>query len=210
MRRLLVPGLLLSQTAVVWFIAGAERPPAPPDLAGFPAVLGEWSAIGEDPAAAQVREISKADRLLSRYYLDRTGETAAHFLVAWYRSQRDGIRQPHQPKMCLLGSGWLPVAESDMRIVTAAGTVTARRYLVARRRERAAVLYWYQTPRRALAGEWETKFWLGLDALRARRSDAALVRITIPAPPGCEEAVFTRAAALARLGYPALRRWWPR
>jgi EpsI family protein len=210
MRRLLVPGWLAVQAVGVWWLAGGEQAPAAPLLDGFPAALGEWRAVSEDPAAGQMRELSRADRLLSRYYGDGGDAPLAQLLVAWYRSQRDGVRQPHQPKVCLAASGWTALAESGERIETADGVVAARRYLVARGAERTAVLYWYQTRHRVLAGEWEMKFWVGVDGVRERRSDAALVRITVPAPAGEEARAFERAARLARRAYPALRAWWPR
>ena len=90
-----------------------------------------------------------------------------------------------------------------MRLDTASGELTAKRYLVTRRRERAAILYWYQTPRRALAGEWEAKLWVALDAVRDRRTDVALVRIVVPAAEGREAQAFDAAAGFARSVYPA-------
>lgn len=210
MRRFLVPGFLVAQALAVWVVAGTERPPAMPDLARFPIQLGEWTRLAEDATAAEMMGTAKPDRLLSRYYTQRQTGATAHLLVAWYQSQRGGNRQPHQPKVCLLGSGWLPVSEGEMRVETTSGALTARRYLVSRRREQAAILYWYQTPRRALAGEWEAKLWLALDAARDYRTDAALVRIVVPVTSGEEAQAFAAAAQFARSAYPVLRKHLPR
>jgi EpsI family protein len=208
-RKLAVPAFLLAQALGVWLVAGWERPPAPPDLALLPATLGEWRSLGEDPMPAATQASTNADRLLSRYYGRRERGAPAQFLVAWYRSQRGGDRQPHQPKICLLGTGWLPVSEQVARIATPSGTFTATRLLIVRRHERAAVLYWYQSRRRAVASEWESKFWLAVDAARDHRSDGALVRIVVPAMGGREKEAFDAATALARSVWPALCERWP-
>jgi EpsI family protein len=79
------------------------------------------------------------------------------------------------------------------------------RYIVAKGPERPVVLYWYQTLRRVIAGEWAAKFWLMSDALRDNRTDTALVRIVVWAPPGGDESATDGAAGFARSLYPALR-----
>ena len=70
--------------------------------------------------------------------------------------------------------------------------------------------YWYQTPRRVLVGEWESKFWLALEAARDHRSDAALVRVVVPAIAGHDDRAVEFTAAFARKIYPLLRNCLPR
>lgn len=206
----LVPAFLVAQAFAVWLIAGVEHPPAPPDLAALPDQVGEWTRSADDPAAAELKQVTQADRLLSRYYINRPSGVTANLLVAWYQSQRGGNRQPHQPKICLLGSGWIPVSDRELRLDTAAGAIPVKSYVVFRRRERAAVLYWYQTPRRALSGEWEAKFWLALDAARDHRTDAALVRIVVPVAGNRDDRAIDSAVAFAGNIYPLLRKCLPR
>jgi EpsI family protein len=46
--------------------------------------------------------------------------------------------------------------------------------------DRAVVLYWYAVHGRVLASELASRFWLLHDALTLGRSDAALVRLSVP------------------------------
>lgn len=205
----LVPVFLAGQGLLVYWSAGTEHPPAPPALSQFPATFGGWKELREDPIDADVANTLRADRLLSRTYIDRASESAG-FLVAWFQSQRAGASQPHSPKVCLPASGWTPASTGEMTISTAAGAITVNRYVVASRSERAVVLYWYQTSRRAIAGEWASKLWLVAGALRDRRTDTALVRIVVEVQPGNDEGATARAADFARSVYPALLDQLPR
>jgi EpsI family protein len=205
LRWLLVPGFLAAQALLIHLAAGGERPPAPPDLATFPARVGAWTRLADDPIAADVAAQLKADRLLSQTYIDPSTGAVANLFVAWFNSQRGGDRQPHSPKVCLPGSGWIPEETGEITLETAAGSIRVNRYVATNRGAHAEILYWYQTPRRAVAGEWAAKIWLVADALRDRRTDTALVRIVVPLTPGRTAA----AAAFARAVYPPLRELLP-
>jgi EpsI family protein len=76
--------------------------------------------------------------------------------------------------------------------------------------QRAVVAYWYQTPRRVMAGEWEAKFWLAADALRDRRSDTTLVRIFVWDGKGGDAEASEAAVRFTRTVYPMLRDYLPR
>ena len=89
-------------------------------------------------------------------------------------------------------------------MATRAGAITVNRYGVASRSERAVVLYWYQTSRRAIAGEWASKFWLVADALQDHRTDTALLRIVVEDQSGGDERATRTAAGFARSVYPVL------
>ena len=211
-RKSLVPVFLAAQALLVHWGQGTERPPAPPPLANFPAALGGWNKLRDDPVDPDTAATLRADRLLSRTYVNADGERVG-FLVAWFQSQRAGFSQPHSPKVCLPASGWTPVFTGEVSLDTTAGRIDANRYLVANRGERALVLYWYQTSRRTTAGEWASKFWLVADALRSRRTDTALVRVVVEDRPGSDAGATqaTRTAAdFARAAYPVLRGQLPR
>jgi EpsI family protein len=205
----LVPVFLAAQGLLVYWTAGTEHPPAPPALSQFPASFGGWTELHEDPIDADVANTLRADRLLSRTYAQGAGVEAG-LLVAWFQSQRAGASQPHSPKVCLPASGWTPESSSELRVATDAGALTVNRYVVANRGERAVVLYWYQTPRRAIAGEWASKVWLVASALRDRRTDTALVRIVVKSTPEGDARATSTAADFTRLAYPLLRQQLPR
>jgi EpsI family protein len=208
--KILVPVFLAGQGLLVYWTGGREDPPAPPPLFEFPASFAGWTEQREDPIDADVANTLRADRLLSRTYVNRAGVEAG-LLVAWFQSQRAGASQPHSPKVCLPASGWTPESSGELSLASAAGELTLNRYVVANGQERAVVLYWYQTPRRAMAGEWASKFWLVADALRDRRTDTALVRIVVGSNNLGMDEVGTRSASdFARAVYPLLLEKLPR
>jgi EpsI family protein len=97
----------------------------------------------------------------------------------------------------------------EVTVDTRAGAIRINRYVVDKGTQHAVVLYWYQTPRRVIAGEWAAKFWLAADALRDKRTDTALVRVTTWASGG-DQAATAVATGFARDLYPALREYLPR
>ncbi len=151
-----------------------------------------------------------ADRLLSRTYFETATGSLASLFVAWFQTQRGGVRQPHSPQACLPASGWTPEVKGEVTLDTTAGSITVNRYVVANGTLRAVVLYWYQTPRRVVASEWAAKLWLLADALRDKRTDTALVRVTVWSGEGRDEAATKAAIGFARAVYPQLREYLPK
>jgi EpsI family protein len=212
--KLLVPAFLVAQAVLVHISAGTEHPPAPPTLSNFPSHFSEWTELHEDPIDPDVANTLRADRLLSRTYQSSAVALPVGLLVAWFQSQRAGASQPHSPKVCLPASGWEPEATGEMSLATAAGPITVNRYVVANRDQRAVVLYWYQTSRGAVAGEWASKFWVVAGALRERRTDTALVRLVVESRSEDrarrDQLATVAAADFARGVYPLLRTQLPR
>lgn len=206
-RGAIVPVLLAAQILTVRWAAGVEHPPAPPDLSRFTVELGRWKVYSEDPIAADMARELGADRLLSQTYIQTPTGSLASLFVAWFETQRGGVRQPHSPKVCLPASGWTPQVTGEVTLHTAAGAITVNRYVVANGMQRAVVLYWYQTPRRAIASEWTAKLWLVADGLRDRRTDTALVRVMAWPAQGGDDAATTVAMGFAQDLYPLLRQY---
>ena len=210
--KILVPVLLVAEALTVQWAGHAERVPVAPDLNAFPRQIGRWSQSSEISIEPEVQAQLRADRLLDRMYYSGTSAgpvVQAELLVAWFNSQTKGDRQPHSPRVCLPGAGWLPESTSTVRIETPAGQLAATQYIVSKGGFRSAVLYWYQTPRRTIAGEWEAKSWILVDALRDHRTDVALVRIVVPSFNGQDKVATDAAADFARVVYPELRRELP-
>jgi EpsI family protein len=197
--------ILAGQTLLLAWVGRSERPPAVPNLRQIPLEAGQWRAYREDAIAEELQAELRADRLLKRGYWNTASRTEADLFVAWFQTQSGGQRQPHSPKVCLPGAGWVPEAIRTERIDTPAGVIEASRLTANKGDERALILYWYQTPRRAIGGEWEAKFWVVADAIRDRRTDTALVRIVIPARRGSDGAAAAAAAGFAAEIYPRLR-----
>jgi len=205
---LAVPVLLAVQVLVVNTAAGLEHPPQPPSVAGFPAAAGQWKVLHQDPIDLEMATL-KADVLVSQTYLERPTNSSASLMVAWYKTQRDGATQPHSPRVCLPGAGWTPEVADYATVNTATGPITVNRYIVVKGPQRAVVLYWYQTPWRVIASEWAEKFWVAADALRSKRTDAALVRVVVWSTSGWDNAATAVATDFARDVYPALRNYLP-
>ena len=83
------------------------------------------------------------------------------------------------------------------------------RYIVQRGEDKSVVLYWYQTPKRVIASEFEAKYYLVLDSIRYHRSDTALVRVVVPAIGGDEEAAVSAATNFVRSFFVPLRQYLP-
>ncbi len=203
-----VPGFLILQAVLVHFAASAERPPAAPDLLAFPASIGGWEKLREDPIEPDVAAQLGADRLLNRSYVLRTG-AVANLFVAWFQSQSAGTRQPHSPQVCLPGSGWITETSSRLALNVDIGvdaeSIAVNRMNVSKGPLRAVVLYWYQTPRRVIASEWAAKFWVVADGLRDQRTDTSLVRIVVWNDRESDQSTGAYAVELARAAYPVLR-----
>jgi EpsI family protein len=209
-RGALVPLFLGAQILVVHAAASGERPPPPPALARFPAAFGQWKLFRGDPIDEGVANVLGADRLVSQTFIETPTGSFASLLVAWFQTQREGARQPHSPKVCLPGAGWTPRVVDEVTVDTAAGAIRVNRYVVDKGMQHAVILYWYQTPRRVIAGEWAAKFWLAADAWRDKRTDTALVRVTVWPASGGDEAATAVATGFARNLYPTLRGYLPR
>jgi EpsI family protein len=200
-KTILVPLFLAAQAVFIYWTGKFERPPAKPDLTHFPARIGPWERSSELPVDAATEAQLGADQ-------QPNGELANVF-VAWFQSQRGGASQPHSPQVCLPAAGWVPESIGTIDIATSAGTITINKYVIVSGRQRDVVLYWYQTPRRVVAGEWAAKFWLMADALRDRRTDTSLVRVTTWVRHSDVQAATKSAIDLSKQLYPLLRETFP-
>lgn len=208
-KTILVPVFLASQALFVHWTATFEKPPAKPDLTHFPAQMGAWVRSGDLPVDAATEAQLGADRLMNSMYLRQGSGEFANIFVAWFQSQRAGTSQPHSPQVCLPAAGWVPEANGTIDIQTSAGNITVNRYVIASSQQREVVLYWYQTPRRVVAGEWAAKFWLMADALRDRRTDTSLVRVTTWVRDSDVSGATDAAIEISKQLYPLLRETFP-
>jgi len=187
-RRLLILTILLPVQAVLFYgFAGREHVPSYQPLAAFPRQVNGWQMMEEHPLEQEVLDLLKATDTLNRSYRSPEGYPANLYL-AFFATQRAGVT-PHSPKVCLPGSGWLPVGNRVLQVELPEETepLSINRYMVARGADRSLVLYWYQTAHRVIADEYAAKFYLMLDGLRYQRSDTSIVRIVVPISETLEE-----------------------
>jgi len=205
---------LIAATAIV-LSAGltaraARRPPPhqdPPLAATVPYTFAAWQGQEAAPLDAETTTLLGADAYLNRTYV-APGTPPVVLYVAYYANQRPGVSL-HSPLHCLPGTGWETLDVSTVRVpldANASGAV--RQLLIRRHAERAVVLYWYAIHDRMIAGEVQSKLWLIHDGLRFRRSDAALVRLVVPAGAGAVEPAAAHAFAFMRDLVPYLQRIW--
>ena len=209
-RALLVPVFLGGQALLVRVAAGTEHVPPKPDLARLPLKIGNWEKLNEDVISTEVQEQLHADSLLSWNYVQNGTALFGNVFVAWFQSLRGGASQPHSPQVCLPGSGWVAQSTATIPLETAAGSIEVNRYIVTLGAQKATVIYWYQTPRRVIAGEWAAKFWVMPDALRDKRTDTSLVRVVVFNGGRTDAEASAAAEGLARQYYPLLREILPR
>lgn len=149
-------------------------------LKDFPQEMGSWRKRGQD---AQIDEptmkVLRATDYLLRDY-QRNDGAVANLYVGYYASQRDGASY-HSPLNCLPGSGWNLTEPAKRTITTPQGlSFQANQYVIQNGSQRLAMIYWYQGRGRRVASEYWGKVYTVIDSVRLRRSDAAMIRVTVP------------------------------
>jgi EpsI family protein len=165
-------------------------------LNGFTQQIGDWKQTGVDGQLDEptLKVLRASDYLLRDYR--RADGLSANFYVGYYASQRDGATF-HSPLNCLPGSGWTLNEPGRITITSPDGSsFVANRYVIQNGGQRLAMIYWYQGRGRAVASEYWGKVYTVIDSVRLRRSDAAMIRITVPIV-GSDAVALDAAADLA-------------
>jgi EpsI family protein len=194
----MVAVLLGATTGMAYLSHGESTPPAKP-LAEFPSKVAGYTQIIEWPLDKETLDILKVTDYLNRgYWIPGMNRDLMGLYIGYFRSQRTGATI-HSPKNCLPGAGWNPVQESVYQLPLANGsTAPVNLYTLRKGLDEELVLYWYQSHGRIVASEYWGKFYLVYDALRLNRTDAALVRVTIPIENGDEATAKQRAITFAQ------------
>jgi EpsI family protein len=172
----LVAGGILVNTWTYLGEAHVERH----ELRNFPIQLGAWKQEGFDRRFdAQTLSVLRASDYLLRDYRIGKGQTA-NLYIGYYATQRDGASY-HSPLNCLPGAGWNMVEPDRIEISLPSGkSFLANKYVIENGDHREVMIYWYQGRGRMIASEYWGKIYTVLDSVRLRRSDAAMVRVTVP------------------------------
>ena len=206
---LVVTCLMLFQAVAFYHLARNETVPNIAPLRQIAEELGDWESVEEGVMEERTMANLQPDDYLIRSYQKPSGGPRAGLMIAYFR--RTGTdKAPHSPRNCLPGSGWVPNRAGEISLAIAGQTaIPVNRYLVAKGDDKAVVLYWYQTATRAVANEYIAKIYLVLDAIRFRRSDTALVRVSIPVIDNKEDEAERMASEFSRMVYTALKRHIP-
>jgi EpsI family protein len=178
------------------------------ELKNFPVQLGAWKQEGGDQHFdAQTLNVLRAtDYLLRGYRLGN--DQQASLYVGYYATQRDGASY-HSPLNCLPGSGWSMTKPASVTIGLPDGkSFVANKYVIENGNARELMIYWYQGRGRFIASEYWGKIYTVLDSVSLRRSDAAMVRVTVPIT-GSETAALESAREFAAVASEVLPEFVP-
>jgi EpsI family protein len=149
-------------------------------LKDFPEQVGDWRRARPDQVLDDATmAVLRASDYVLRDYRRPDGESA-NFYVGYYASQREGASY-HSPLNCLPGSGWTLSEPGKVMISLPDGSqFAANKYIIENGDYRSLMLYWYQGRGRKVASEYWGKIYTVIDSVRLRRSDGAMVRVTVP------------------------------
>lgn len=150
------------------------------ELKDFPQSVGAWQKTGTDQTLddATLKVLRASDYLL-RDFRKPDGQVA-NLYVGYYATQRTGASY-HSPLNCLPGSGWILSQPGKATITLPDGSsFIANKYVIQNGDYKSFMIYWYQGRGRNVASEYWGKIYTVLDSVRLRRSDGAMVRVTVP------------------------------
>lgn len=150
------------------------------ELKDFPETVGSWQKTGSDQILDdETLKVLRADDYLLRDFR-ASGGKLANLYVGYYASQRSGATY-HSPLNCLPGSGWTLSEPGKARVALPDGTsFAANKYVIKNGDYQSVMVYWYQGRGRNVASEYWGKVYTIFDSVRLRRSDGAMVRVTVP------------------------------
>ena len=177
-------------------------------LKDFPNQVGEWRQGKSDQVLDDATlSVLRASDYLLRDFRRADGQTA-NFYVGYYATQREGASF-HSPLNCLPGSGWTLSAPGKAMIPLPDGSsFAANKYIIENGDYRSLMIYWYQGRGRTVASEYWGKIYTVIDSVRLRRSDGAMVRVTVPLG-NSEEAALQAATDLSSKTAAALGEFVP-
>jgi EpsI family protein len=198
---MLLAGILLLgvQGALMVSLGHPEYLPSPPPLSEFSSSIGTWRENGGSNLEPAVYEMLAPDDYLNRNYADPARHLNVNLFIAYYKTQYKA-KGAHDPKICLPGSGFNPIASKTIEIPTKMGKITANYYLIAKNSAKDVVVYWYQTHDRAFTGDQGLHFSRLFETFTTNRTDMALVRVVVPVlgeniTPAADQAVeFVQSA----------------
>ena len=150
------------------------------ELKDFPETIGSWRKTGTDQILDEptLKVLRASDYLLRDFR--KPGGQVANLYVGYYASQRTGATY-HSPLNCLPGSGWILSEPGKATITLPDGSsFIANKYVIQNGDYKSFMIYWYQGRGRNVASEYWGKIYTVLDSVRLRRSDGAMVRVTVP------------------------------
>jgi len=200
--------VLVMGTAFLSALPNRDAIPVRRTLTNFPAQIGPWQGVSETLSPAIQKVIGATDYLMRFYTLQGKGSILLY--IGYYETQRQG-QTIHSPQNCLPGSGWNFLSREYLTVQMPgfSDPVKLNYVLVAKGDMRQIVLYWYQERGRIIASEYMAKIYMVRDAIARKRTDGALVRISVPVVQGSEEETRRLLLEFTRLIFPNLMEYLP-
>ena len=150
------------------------------ELKDFPQSIGAWQRTGTDQILDdETLKVLRASDYLLRDFRKSDGQSA-NLYVGYYATQRTGATY-HSPLNCLPGSGWTLSEPGKATIALPNGSsFVANKYVIQNGDYKSLMVYWYEGRGRNVASEYWGKIYTVFDSVRLRRSDGAMVRVTVP------------------------------
>jgi EpsI family protein len=177
---LVVPAVLLLGGTILLAknVDFREKIPLRQPFSMFPVHVGEWQGERQIMEKMYLESLDLSDYLLIDY---RNGQQqTVNFYVAYNESQRGG-KSSHSPATCLPGNGW-EFKDSGITSVELPGgnVIKVQRAFMDKNGQQLLAYYWFPQRGRILHNLFELKLFAFWDAIVARRTDGALVRIITP------------------------------
>lgn len=150
------------------------------ELKDFPQTVGVWQKTGNDQILDDATlKVLKASDYLLRDFRKPNGPIA-NLYVGYYASQSSGATY-HSPLNCLPGSGWI-LSEPGKAMVSLpdGSSFAANKYVIQNGDFKSMMIYWYQGRGRNVASEYWGKIYTVFDSVKLRRSNGAMIRVTVP------------------------------
>lgn len=203
----ILAGVLSLQGVALYSVKLEEVIPPLPNFASLPETLGEWNLAGQAELDAATRELLKPDYSLIRQYRDRRDGVTGTLFLGYFNTTQANHPNPHSPTVCLPGAGWKEVYSREIQLPDGEGSnFPLNEYVLEKAGQKLIVLYWYQNTHRSWANAVMSKVYILPDFIRDRRTDVALVRITIESNRPDHGSVVEKAKDLATQAYPAIRK----
>lgn len=182
-RALLAAACVVTASAYLAVALRAEPTPIRQPLNLLPLEIDGWRGqVEPDFPEEIVQQLGVDDYIVRSYVRD---QSLVGLYVGFHASQRQGDTI-HSPLNCLPGAGWVPIEQVTTAVPvpgTPGGptrTIEINRVVIQKGLDRQVVYYWYQSRGRVVASEYWGKIYTVVDAIRDNRTDAALVRVTVP------------------------------
>ncbi len=189
--------VLLAATAGMGFLSHGESTPPARALNEFPKDIGSYRDMDDLPFDQDTLKVLGVTDYLNRvYFSPQRGDLGLY--IGYFRTQRTGAAI-HSPKNCLPGAGWQPTVSEIYQLPLEDGRkVPVNLYVIRKDLDQQIVIYWYQSHGRVIASEYWGKVYMVYDAMRLNRTDAALVRITVPVRNGDTDAAREQGIDFAK------------